>query len=219
MKVNIINGRKQSSFSNNTKLLVDIYRSTTTMPMMLNAGATEIIPTDSISKARDIKKDHPEYVIAGERYGFKIPWFEMSNSPYEVSKSDLKGKTVVFTSTNGTKVLKKISNGCKVFICSYVNFTPTLEWIKDEKEIDVVLSGRPDGKADEDYFFGEFVKKLLEERVDDYEKFVGLTKKGQGTKRLKLIGAGRDIPFCLDKDKVPFAVTFANQKIVRMNVE
>lgn len=219
MKVNIINGRKQSSFSNNTKLLVDIYRSTTTMPMMLNAGATEIIPTDSISKARDIKKDHPEYVIAGERYGFKIPGFEMSNSPYEVSKSDLKGKTVVFTSTNGTKVLKKISNGCKVFICSYVNFTPTLEWIKDEKEIDVVLSGRPDGKADEDYFFGEFVKKLLEERVDDYEKFVGLTKKGQGTKRLKLIGAGRDIPFCLDKDKVPFAVTFANQKIVRMNVE
>ena len=219
MKVNIIDGRKQSSFSNNTKLLVDIYRSTTTMPMMLNAGATEIIPTDSISKARDIKKDHPEYVIAGERYGFKIPWFEMSNSPYEVSKSDLKGKTVVFTSTNGTKVLKKISNGCKVFICSYVNFTPTLEWIKDEKEIDVVLSGRPDGKADEDYFFGEFVKKLLEERVDDYEKFVGLTKKGQGTKRLKLIGAGRDIPFCLDKDKVPFAVTFANQKIVRMNVE
>ncbi len=219
MKVNIIDGRKQSSFSNNTKLLVDIYRSTTTMPMMLNAGATEIIPTDSISKARDIKKDHPEYVIAGERYGFKIPGFEMSNSPYEVSKSDLKGKTVVFTSTNGTKVLKKISNGCKVFICSYVNFTPTLEWIKDEKEIDVVLSGRPDGKADEDYFFGEFVKKLLEERVDDYEKFVGLTKKGQGTKRLKLIGAGRDIPFCLDKDKVPFAVTFANQKIVRMNVE
>lgn len=215
MKVNIVDGRKETKFSENPKLLVDIYRSTTTMPMMLNKGAIKIIPTDSISEAKRIKRDNKSFILAGERYGFKVPGFEMSNSPYEVSKRDLSGKTVILTSTNGTKVLEKIRGSGEVYITSYVNFSATTSCLTNEMEIDVVVSGRPDGKADEDYYFAQFTKEYFEEGRKEFNKYIELTKKGTGTKRLSIIGGGKDVPFCLSVDIVDFPVIYTNGMIIR----
>jgi Phosphosulfolactate phosphohydrolase and related enzymes len=215
VKVNIVDGRKETKFSENPKLLVDIYRSTTTMPMMLNKGAIKIIPTDSISEAKRIKRDNKSFILAGERYGFKVPGFEMSNSPYEVSKRDLSGKTVILTSTNGTKVLEKIRGSGEVYITSYVNFSATASCLTNEMEIDVVVSGRPDGKADEDYYFAQFTKEYFEEGRKEFNKYIELTKKGTGTTRLSIIGGGKDIPFCLSVDIVDFPVIYTNGMIIR----
>lgn len=215
MKVNIVDGRKEANFSENPKLLVDIYRSTTTIPMMLKSGSIKIIPTDSVSKAKKIKRENSTYILAGERYGFRVPGFEMSNSPYEVSRSDLTGKTVILTSTNGTRVLEKIKNRGEVFITSYVNFSATAQCFSDVYELDVVVSGRPDGKADEDYYFAQFVKEYFENGKKDFNKYIELTKKGSGTKRLTLIGGGKDIPFCLSVDIVDFPVVYKDASIVK----
>ncbi len=215
MKVNIIDGRKVTKFSDNPKFLVDIFRSTTTIPMMLKYGATKVIPTDSTSKARTMKRENNLYILAGERYGFKVPGFEMSNSPFEVSNSDLSGKTVIMTSTNGTKVLEKIKDTSNIFITSYVNFTHTVECFSDEKEVDVVVSGRPDGKADEDYYFAEFVREYFETGRKDFDKYLDLTRKGTGTRRLRLIGGGKDIPFCLSPDIVDFPVIYTDGIIIK----
>ncbi len=72
MEVNIVNGRKENQFSKNPKILIDIYRSTTTMPLMLKKGASKIIPVSSVSVAKKMKNEYPDYIIAGERYGFKV---------------------------------------------------------------------------------------------------------------------------------------------------
>jgi 2-phosphosulfolactate phosphatase len=213
--VNIINGRRENSFGDNPKVLVDIYRSTTTMPLMLEMGAKEIIPVDTIKKAKEIKSKFPDYIIAGERYGFKVPGFEMSNSPSEVMKRDLKDKTIIFTSTNGTRVLNKFNEIKIIYICSYVNVYSTIPFLLDFNNVDVVLSGRPDGKADEDYYFGYFLKELLETGTDNFEKYIDLTRKGQGTKRLTLIGGGGDVEYCLKKNTVNFPVIYKNGKIFK----
>ncbi len=215
MEVNIVNGRKENSFSKNPKVLIDIYRSTTTMPLMLKRGANMIIPVSSVSVAKKIKSDNPDYVIAGERYGFKVPGFQMSNSPYEVMNTELAGKTVIFTSTNGTRVLNKIKESEAIFICSYINIFATLPLLKKFDAIDAVLSGRPDGYADEDYYFGMFVKDYLEKGNEKFDYYVDLTRKGQGTKRLTLIGGKKDVEICLQRDLVSFPVVYENGAIIK----
>ncbi len=215
MEVNIVNGRKENSFSKNPKVLIDIYRSTTTMPLMLKRGANMIIPVSSVSVAKKIKSDNPDYVIAGERYGFKVPGFQMSNSPYEVMNTELAGKTVIFTSTNGTRVLNKIKEPEAIFICSYINIFATLPLLKKFDAIDAVLSGRPDGYADEDYYFGMFVKDYLEKGNEKFDYYVDLTRKGQGTKRLTLIGGKKDVEICLQRDLVSFPVVYENGAIIK----
>ncbi|MCL4320390.1 MAG: 2-phosphosulfolactate phosphatase [Candidatus Thermoplasmatota archaeon] len=215
MEVNIVNGRRENQFSKNPKILIDIYRSTTTMPLMLKKGASKIIPVSSVSVAKKMKNEYPDYIIAGERYGFKVPGFQMSNSPYEVMNTDLDGKTIIFTSTNGTKVLNKIKDSEVIFICSYANVFATLPFLKNFSVIEAVLSGRPDGYADEDYYFGMFVKTYLETGKDQFDYYIEQTRKGQGTKRLSMIGGKKDVELCLQRDLVPFPVIFQNGEIIR----
>ena len=62
MKVNILDGRKEKSFEQSTKVLVDVFRSTSTMPIILTRGAERIIPTSSISEARELKRKNPEFL-------------------------------------------------------------------------------------------------------------------------------------------------------------
>ncbi len=219
MEVNIVDGRKEKKFSTNPKVLVDIYRSTTTLPLMLERGVTKIFPVSSVSEARKMKKESPDYIIAGERYGFKVPGFQMSNSPYEVMNSNLKGKIVIFTSTNGTRVLKKIKDSEIVFISSYANIYYTFPFLKVFEKIDIVLSGRPDGYADEDFYFGKFVKQYLEEGVDKFDECIELTRNGQGTKRLTMIGGGKDAEICLQRDTAKFPVIYENNTIIRKPLE
>ena len=108
MKVNILDGRKEKSFEHGTKVLVDVFRSTSTMPIILSRGAEKIIPTSSVGGAKELKRENPQFMVVGERYGMKVPGFDMNNSPSDAMEADLQGKTIIFTSTNGTKVLKKI---------------------------------------------------------------------------------------------------------------
>ncbi|MCL4350915.1 MAG: 2-phosphosulfolactate phosphatase [Candidatus Thermoplasmatota archaeon] len=217
MKVNVIEGRKTDTYTSNPKILVDVYRSTSTIPIMLKQGAVKIIPYSSLKKAKEMKKKNPDFIIAGERYGFKIPGFDMSNSPHESYISDLTGKTVIFTSTNGTRVLEKFKNTDVIYIASFVNFTSTCKDIVDSglEEIDVVLSGRPDGKADEDLYFGLAVKDFLEDKKDLSQEYVEKTRNGSGTRRLTLIGGGDDVTYSLMKNCADFPVIYSKGEITK----
>lgn len=217
MKVTIIEGRKTDDYDKSAKILVDVYRSTSTMPIMLKKGAQRIIPFSTLKEARDMKKRNPEYIIAGERYGFKIPGFDMSNSPHESAHVDLSGKTIIFSSTNGTKALEKIKESIVIYVASFVNFSSTCSDIIDSgiEKIDIVLSGRPDGDADEDLYFGLAVKEMLEDGVDRSDHYITKTRHGSGTKRLTMIGGGRDVTYSLKKDFADFPVIYRGGNIIR----
>lgn len=213
--VTIADGRKQRTFEESTKVLVDVFRSTSTIPILLKNGAIEIIPTGSISEARKLKKESPESILIGERLGFKVPGFDYGNSPTEIDNIDLKGKTVIFTSTNGTKVLKKIIGTGSIFISSFVNVSATVEALKNEEKVTIVVSNRPDGKADEDYIYAEYLKKVLLGENPGIREYIEKERKSSGSKRLAVIGFREDIEYSLRPDVVSFAVVYENGKIIR----
>lgn len=214
MIVNILDGRKEKNFENSTKVLVDVFRSTSTMPIMLKRGVPRIIPTASVKEARKLKMEHSDYLVVGERYGLKVPGFDMNNSPDDALKFDLDGRISIFTSTNGTLVLRKISSSGKVYVSSFINFRATAEKLKGLERVDIVVSNRPDGPADEDYIYAEFLRAELLGEKPEFALFAERIRKSKGSRRLKLMGARRDIESSLKLDYCDRAVIFDGEFII-----
>ncbi len=212
--VNILDGRKEKNFEESTKVLVDVFRSTSTMPIMLARGVPRIIPTSSVKEAKRMKSENPDYIVVGERYGMKIPGFDMTNSPDSALHYDFKGRTAVFTSTNGTLVLKRISAYGKVFVGSFINFHATVDKLRNLDRVDIVVSNRPDGPADEDHIFARFLKSELMGESPEFSHYAEQIRNSKGSRRLKLMLAAKDIESSLLLDYCKKAVAFDGQYIV-----
>ncbi len=217
MKVSIVEGRRTSEYSKSPKVLVDVYRSTTTIPLILNSGAKYVIPALTSAEARSVASEIKNSVTVGEKYGIKVPGFDLNNSPYDVSRYDFSGKIAIITSTNGTKVLRKIQDTGDIFIASFVNMSATLELLQDFEDVQIVLSGRPDGSADEDIAFGEALRMSLLGEPYDMEKIINRVRRGRGTKRLIMIGGRRDTSLSLSPDIVDFPCKYENGKIIKIS--
>lgn len=213
LTVRIINGRKFRGKPSGTAVLIDVYRSTSTIPTILAAGASYIIPTRTIREAREIRSNNKDAVLIGERYGFKIPSFDYNNSPSDIMKTDLKKKVVVFTSTNGTMVLRKISSAEKIYLASFVNHSATLSKLDPSQEIQIFVSGRPDSSAPEDDIYADFLMKEILGKHPDRKKTLDAVRKCNGSRRLKILGYPEDIDAALNIDSIDFAAIYSDGKI------
>ncbi len=215
MMVNIIDGRKEKKFDDSTKVLIDIFRATTTLPLMLYRGAEFIIPVRTVTETRRMKAKNPEYLTSGERYGIRIPGFNYGNSPSVIINEDLSNKTLLFTSTNGIKVLFKIMEyPGTIYLSSFINFTATYDAIKNSDRVSIIVSNRPDGVSDEDYIYANMLKSKLEGKDVNVNDYCNQIRVSHGAKRLKIMGAGADIESSLKVDIYSNPVIYSNGKIM-----
>ena len=80
-----------------------MFRAFTVETYLMNNGADKIIPTDDIKKELEYKKLDPNIVLIGERHGVKLPGFDFGNFPSQIENISFKGKTIVHTTSAGTK--------------------------------------------------------------------------------------------------------------------
>ena len=85
-------------------VIVDVLRASSTIVAALASGAKEVIPVEDADKALALGKQLGAVTI-GERHGVKIGGFDHNNSPTEMLEADIKDKTVVITTTNGTRIM------------------------------------------------------------------------------------------------------------------
>ncbi len=168
-----------------------------------------------MKEARNLKKKIPGSLLIGERYGFRIPRFDIGNSPHEILSADLKNKTVIFTSTNGTMVLQKIKMASFVYTASFINHSASLEALmKTNEDISLFMSGRPDGAAVEDEIYANFLKEEIEGRHTDPEETLDRVRNCNGAKRLRMMGFSDDIEACLKMDSVNFPTRYRDGGIM-----
>ena len=89
-------------------IVIDALRSSTSIVVALANGAKSVIPTASLKEAYQLHKQHPDYVLVGERNGFKPRDFDFGNSPADLARENFQGKNLIITTTNGTKALRQI---------------------------------------------------------------------------------------------------------------
>ncbi|MBN8836692.1 MAG: 2-phosphosulfolactate phosphatase [Sphingobacteriia bacterium] len=91
--------------SNSIVVIIDVFRATSTIATALYNGAAKVIPVDAVDKCITIGNATPNSITAGERDGKVIEGLQYGNSPAEYPRSFVEGKTLVLTTTNGTKLL------------------------------------------------------------------------------------------------------------------
>jgi 2-phosphosulfolactate phosphatase len=157
-------------------IVVDILRATTTIVAALANGARAVVPAgatdEAIRIAQNLKDD---VLLAGERKGEKISGFALGNSPLEMTREVVAGKTLVMSTTNGTVAIQAAEDGNPVFIGAATNFSAAVaqarEAFEAAGEIAILCAGRERMFALEDaYAAGRFAAALIPEgmrrRVD-----------------------------------------------------
>lgn len=123
-------------------VVIDVLRATSSMIAALDSGAHRIIPTLEVEEARALKRSLPEgsVILGGERGGLMIDGFDVGNTPQEFSADRVAGRTVVMTTTNGTRAILMSLGAEKVYIAALINAAATAR-VLCEGEGDVVLVG------------------------------------------------------------------------------
>ncbi len=112
-------------------VVVDVLRATTVMVQALAAGCEAIIPCGEIIAAEAVAAGMPPgtALLAGERKGLPIPGFDLGNSPGEFTSDVCRDKTVVLTTTNGTRAILASRDAERVYIASFTNLRATSDEI------------------------------------------------------------------------------------------
>ena len=125
-----------------TVVVIDVLRATTTIIHALAAGAKEVIPLREVEEAGQVAaKMGGQAVLGGERGGQRIEGFDLGNSPLEYTPAAVGGKTLVFTTTNGTRAMLRCKEARRILIAGFVNFSAVCRELAEEKEIDIVCAG------------------------------------------------------------------------------
>jgi 2-phosphosulfolactate phosphatase len=103
-------------------VVLDILFATTTMVTALANGAREIVPVLDEAAARASVKDLPEgsYVLSGELMAETLPGFAHP-APRALVDHGIAGKTVVYSTTNGTVAMSHAAGGSRVYCGALLN--------------------------------------------------------------------------------------------------
>src|SRR5579862_5531230 len=90
--------------SSSIVVIIDVLRATSTIATALYNGAKSIIPVDSVAECIKLGKQM-DVITAGERDGKIADGLKYGNTPLQYTSKFVKGKTLVLTTTNGTRLL------------------------------------------------------------------------------------------------------------------
>jgi 2-phosphosulfolactate phosphatase len=203
-------------------VVFDILRATSTFVTALHNGAKEIIPVSEIAEAVALRNKMPDVRLAGERDGVKIRAalsggldFDFGNSPREFRPEKVRGRTIVSTTTNGTRALRACVGAKMILASSFLNLAATAKFLNTSppEEILLVCAGTGAGVALEDVLAAGALAGLLGGEFSDATEIASRTFQSaknelaaviagsQNARRLLAIPELRaDVAFCSQRD-------------------
>lgn len=124
-------------------IILDVLRATTTMSIALSNGAKEIIPTENIATAVRVAKGSKNSILCGERNGKVVDGFTLGNSPLEYTNEEIKDKSLIFSTTNGTIAIIKSKFAKNCLLCSFVNISAIVDHVNSiDEDFIIICSGK-----------------------------------------------------------------------------
>lgn len=203
-------------------VVIDVLRATSTIATALYHGAKEIIPVDGVSECIRLGKEI-EAITAGERDGQIAEGLQYGNTPIQYTREFIEGKTLVLTTTNGTRLLHRAlkAQPHQVVTGAFCNLSKVSDYLANQpKNIILACAAWRDKVNLEDTLFAGAVVSRIKENFDVHcdassmaEALYQLGKedlfqfmKDQNAShyhRLTRFGFEEDIRYCLSEDKAP----------------
>lgn len=102
-------------------VIIDVLRASTTIAWALQAGAAGVAACAEVDEARALGAGRDDVLLGGERGGLRIEGFDLGNSPAEYTAAAVRGRTIAFTTTNGTRALRRAEGAQRVVVGALVN--------------------------------------------------------------------------------------------------
>jgi 2-phosphosulfolactate phosphatase len=164
MKIDILEFVEGARAARGVVVIIDVFRAFSVACYASDAGASRIIATSEVSKAIELKNNYRNAVLVGERDEKKIEGFDFGNSPTEIIKADLYGKTVIHTTTAGTQGLINASEADIILTGSLVNAGAIAKYLRflNPDQVSLVAMGyRATISADEDLLCAQWISGEL----------------------------------------------------------
>lgn len=181
-------------------IIIDVFRAGNTSLACFHQGAEAVIPVGELDRAYELKREHPDYILAGERNSYPPRGFDLGNSPVEASKMDMKGRTVILTTSAGTQGIVHAGNPEKIFIATFANADAVVRHIQSlhPGKVSIVSMGFEGGEpADEDELCAFYLELKFHNIGLDLSVIKEKLKQCKGAKRLRSIGRTEDLEYCL----------------------
>jgi len=206
----LLNGARQAK---GLTVVIDVFRAFSVSCYAYSKGVARIYPVGDIMEAYRLKGEHPDYILVGERNEMKPPGFDFGNSPSQLLQADLSGRTMVHTTSSGTRGIANASLADEIITGSFVNAGAIIRYVEEEKpdNLSLVCMGYAcTYPTDEDTFLAEYIKAKLEGTPVDFEVMVEKIRKGSGARffapEKQEWAPFTDFDLCLDLDRFNFVL-------------
>lgn len=152
-----------------TAVVIDVLRTGVSVAKALSNEARDVIPVASMERAFELisQLEREHILLCGERDGKLITGFNLGNSPAEFQREKVRGKTLIFVTSNATPALVRWSPVKTLYLCSLVNLPSVVQSLTKKGEVfplAVVCAGKNRGFALEDAVCGG----MLAERIGQW---------------------------------------------------
>jgi 2-phosphosulfolactate phosphatase len=223
--------------SHSVIVIIDVLRATSTIATALENGAKAIIPVDSVAECIRIGKQI-NAITAGERDGKIAEGLEYGNSPFEYPRSFIEGKTLVLTTTNGTRLLHMaLDNGATNIITgAFANIDAVCEYLiaKNQPVILACAAWKDRVNIEDSLFAGMVIQKIKDHfniNCDASQMAEGLynaaqtgmyefmeKNKASHFLRLSAYGLQEDIKFCLTPNTAKALPLYSEGKLINQSL-
>jgi 2-phosphosulfolactate phosphatase len=222
--------------------VIDVLRASTTIATALAHGARAVIPFESSEDAvtRSKQLERGAFLLAGERRMLKMEGFDLGNSPLEHTAEAVEGKTVLLTTTNGTKALLAVQGARDVIVASYVNLTGASAMLRAAlrggTDITLVCAGQDRQFALEDAacagrYVYHIARRLGDIELNDAALAASLIDRKYGDNLIRLFntaahgralaaaGFQEDLAACAAVDSFPVIPIYQDRQITKLGPE
>lgn len=120
-------------------VVIDVFRAFSLAAHATARGARRIIPLADIDAARALKRDHPDWLLVGERHARRLPGFDCGNSPADLESLDVADRTLIHTTHAGTQGLTNATAASEVLTGALVNAGAIVRYVRARRAEEVTL--------------------------------------------------------------------------------
>lgn len=185
MEIKILQLIEGAKAAQGITVIIDVFRAFTTACYLTNNGAEKIIPISDISSAYQLKNQHKDYILLGERNEVMLEGFDYGNSPANIEHTDFTGKTIIHTTSAGTQGISNAIHAKEILTGSFVNAPAIVRYIKQQNPsiVSLVCMGKATlHPIEEDTFCAEYIKSLLENKPYPLEEKFKILRQGEGSR-------------------------------------
>ncbi len=141
-------------------VVVDILRASSSICAAFMNNVNSIIPVSTLEEARNYKDKG--FIVAAERDGIKIDFADFGNSPQHFTKERVAGKTIVYSTTNGTKIIKMAAESKLALIGAFSNLDALANFlIRQNNDVVIFCAGWKKRFNLEDSLFAGALSEIL----------------------------------------------------------